>query len=151
RIAYKMASQSTLLEETSRLWGEILAAVQSRIGSQQTFDTWFKPIQPIRLGPHAVELEVPNSFFVDWIHQHHLPTLHWGVSEVLGHDLEIRFATREASDSGPPPIPRSSENGHVPVRRGSGRQHQGPLHPRYTFPNFVVGSSNQFTHAACRA
>src|SRR5438477_11678028 len=46
----KMASQSTQLEETSRLWGEILGAVQGRLGSQQTFETWFKPIQPIRLG-----------------------------------------------------------------------------------------------------
>src|SRR5262245_52445450 len=145
-----MASQSTQLEETSRLWGEILAAVNGRLGSQQTFDTWFKPIQPIRLGPHAVELEVPNAFFVDWIHQHHLPTLQWGITEILGQDLEIRFATRDASEAAPSTAPRTSENG-FPVRKGPGRQPQRQLHPRYTFPNFVVGSSNQFTHAACRA
>src|SRR5262245_7156148 len=146
-----MASQSTQLEETSRLWGEILAAVQGRLGSQQTFDTWFKPIQPIRLGPLTVELEVPNAFFVDWIHQHHLPTLQWGVSEILGQDLEIRFATREASDPVPSPLARPSETGLIPARKGQGRQHQWQLHPCYTFLNFVVGSSNQFTHAACRA
>src|SRR5262245_51392932 len=94
-----MASQSTQLEEeTSRLWGEILTAVQGRLGSQQTFETWFKPIQPIRLGPH-VELEVPNSFFVDWIHQHHLSALRAVVAEVLGEDREIRLSTRGANVS----------------------------------------------------
>ena len=25
------------------------------------------------------------------------------------------------------------------------------LNPRYTFDSFIVGSSNQFAHAACRA
>src|SRR4029078_7002468 len=28
---------------------------------------------------------------------------------------------------------------------------QGGLNPRYTFDTFIVGSSNQFAHAACRA
>jgi chromosomal replication initiator protein len=44
-------------------------------------------------------------------------------------------------------------------RRGRGLQHdvvappsgQGGLNPRYTFDTFIVGSSNQFAHAACRA
>jgi hypothetical protein len=27
----------------------------------------------------------------------------------------------------------------------------GRLNPRYTFDTFIVGSSNQFAHAACRA
>ena len=148
-----MASESTQLEEeTSRLWGEVLTAVQGRLGSQQTFETWFKPIKLIRMGPHTVELEVPNTFFVDWIHQHHLPTLRGVVAEVLGEEREIRFSTREAPDLSPPSIPRPVAEAKTPLlRKGPSRHGESQLHPRYTFPNFVVGSSNQFTHAACRA
>ncbi len=148
-----MASQSTQLEEeTSRLWGEILIAVQGRLGSQQTFETWFKPIQPIRLGPHAVELEVPNSFFVDWIHQHHLPALRAVVAEVLGADREIRLSTRGANVSTQATARRPTVELEPPQSRKSvSPQGDSLLHPRYTFTNFVVGSSNQFTHAACRA
>jgi chromosomal replication initiator protein len=147
-----MASQSTQLEDTSRLWGEILTAVQGRLGSQQTFETWFKPIQPLRLGPHSVELEVPNSFFVDWIHQHHLPALRAVVAEVLGEEREIRLSTREIAPSASTHSRRPPVEIKPPLGR-NGADHQGDnlLHPRYTFPNFVVGSSNQFTHAACRA
>jgi len=147
-----MASQSTQLEDTSRLWGEILSAVQGRLGSQQTFDTWFKPIQPIRLGPHAVELQVPNTFFVDWLHQHHLPALRQIVAEVLGEDLEIRLSTPESCTQATAPVRRSVVELKGPTpRQGSSTHGDSLLHPRYTFPNFVVGSSNQFTHAACRA
>ena len=147
-----MVSQSTQLEETSRLWGEILGAVQGRLGSQQTFETWFKPIQPIRLGPHAVELEVPNSFFVDWIHQHHLSALREVVAEVLGEDREIRLSTRSHRDH----AATANRGAVLELKPEVERRPPTPprdilLHPRYTFSNFVVGSSNQFTHAACRA
>ena len=147
-----MASQSTQLEDTGRLWGQILVEVQGRLGSQQTFDTWFKPIQPLRLEPHAVELEVPNTFFVDWIHQHHLATLKDVLAEVLGERPEIRFTTREASPGvavkSPPMAPVRPR---FTARRPLAHEPENLLHPKYTFANFVVGSSNQFTHAACRA
>ena len=151
-----MASQSTQLEETSQLWGQVLNEVQNRIGSQQTFETWFRPIQPVRISPQSVELEVPNSFFVDWIHEHHLPTLRAVLNGILGRDPEIRFATREAPASS---VSTPAHNGETPGSVSLGtRLHRverarpaTQLNPRHTFANFVVGSSNQFTHAACRA
>ena len=148
-----MASQSTQLEETSQLWGQVLAAIQDRLGSRQTFDTWFKPIQPLTLGPQTVELEVPNAFFVDWIHEHHLNTLREILGSILGQAPEIHFTTREASP--PPGVPARAEDPRpsAPPRRSRAERTRAELHlnPRNTFANFVVGSSNQFTHAACRA
>jgi chromosomal replication initiator protein len=151
-------------EETTRLWGQVLSSVKDRIDSQQTFDTWFKPIQPLELTPQRVELQVPNPFFVDWIHQHHLGALRTSLSEVLGMAPDIRLSAHEAT--APPrthdrPLtgepargvavadpPRSRSHAEpLPRDRGSDSQ----LNPRHTFATFVVGSSNQFTHAACRA
>ena len=148
-----MASQSTQLEETSRLWGQVLDAVKNRLGSEQTFDTWFKPIHPVHLDPQTVELEVPNAFFVDWIHEHHLSTLREMLAGVLGEHPEIRFSTRAPSTESPPPTLRDSDataHSHRRPRPERARL-EAELNPRYTFANFVVGSSNQFTHAACRA
>jgi chromosomal replication initiator protein len=150
---YKMASQSTQLEETSRLWGQILLAVRGRIGSQQSFDTWFKPIQAIRLEPQTVELEVPNTFFVDWIHEHHLPTLREILTEFLGEQPEIRFTTQDSPRTlaVPPRVAAAPVNRPALPHRAPAPETDGLLNPRYTFANFVVGGSNQFTHAACRA
>ena len=152
-----MASQSTQLEDTGRLWEEVLAVVQGRIGSQQAFETWFKPIHPIRLSSREVELQVPNSFFVDWIHQHHLPGLREALSAVLGDAPEVRFITgASTSPRTSDPAEHQAQEHHRPTasrrqREGRSRALDATLNPRHTFGHFVVGGSNQFTHAACRA
>src|SRR5262245_34459157 len=146
-----MASQSTQLEETSQLWGQVLSEIQNRLESRQTFDTWFKPIQPITLGPQVVELEVPNAFFVDWIHQHHLSTLRDILAGILGSSPEIRFTSRESTATAPARSEPASEGNGARRPRVERPQAELDLNPRLTFGHFVVGSSNQFTHAACRA
>ena len=95
-----MSAQPTLPEVTTDLWGQVLIAVQTRLETRQAFDTWLKPIVPLTLSPHVVELEVPNPFFIDWIHQYHLPSLRLSLREVFGTDPEIRFIAREPSSTG---------------------------------------------------
>src|SRR5205814_1087781 len=87
----EMAVQAIISEETERLWTLILTSVQERIGSPLTFETWFHPMVPRSLGPELVDLEVPNAFFVDWIHEHHLPLLRECLTSTLGRTPEIRL------------------------------------------------------------
>src|SRR5690349_22966047 len=82
-------------EELTQLWEQVLEAVRSRLGTQQAYDTWFRPIVPRHLSPEIVDLEVPNAFFVDWILEHHLGALRLSLEEVLGHSPEVRFVARE--------------------------------------------------------
>jgi chromosomal replication initiator protein len=145
-----MAVQSMQPEETSRIWAEVLHSVRGRIGSPQAFETWFKPITPRTLTPQLVELEVPNAFFVDWIHEHHLPALRQSLTEVFGATPEIRFVALEPAA----PVP-AVERRPAPVVAADPRAARQwldfQLSPRHTFESFVVGSSNRFTHAACMA
>src|SRR5437762_14090642 len=97
----EMAVRTSQSEETDLLWGRILEAVRTRIGSHQAFDTWFKPIVPRLLTPEVVELEVPNAFFIDWLHEHHLPVLHSSLRAALGVTPQVRFALREQPAAGP--------------------------------------------------
>ena len=139
------------LDETERLWTQVLAAVYARIGSTQTFETWFRPIVARSLSTQAVDLEVPNAFFVDWIHEHHLPLLRDCVQSALGGNPEIRLTSREVeSDEVAParPAPRPAAAPRAEPRRG---WLDSQLNPRLTFEGFVVGGSNRFTHAACLA
>src|SRR5438552_10972432 len=82
-------------EVVTQLWEQVLEAVRGKLGSQQAFDTWFRPIVPRHLSPQNADLEVPNAFFVDWIHEHHLKTLKQCCAEVLGGVPDIRFSARE--------------------------------------------------------
>ena len=146
-------------EQTSRLWEQVLENVRDRLGNPQAFDTWIKPIEPLEISTQLVDLEVPNAFFVDWIHQHHLTMLRQTLVEVLGHEPEVRLSARERSMPidlprdrprpavSPGPTPTASAAPASPSTSAVESQ----LHPRLTFETFVVGSSNRFTHAACLA
>jgi chromosomal replication initiator protein len=150
-----MALQSAQPEVATPLWEQVLLSVKSRLGSHQAFDTWFKPIVPLTLSPHLVEREVPNPFFVDWIHEHYLPALRQSLAAALGREPEIRFAPREAAPPAPPtPLPVEAP-ADGPSAETAARASRGWLEsqllPRLTFETFVVGGSNRFTYAACRA
>ncbi|HYM81107.1 MAG TPA: chromosomal replication initiator protein DnaA [Candidatus Limnocylindria bacterium] len=155
-----MALQPPQLEATHRIWEQVLSSVQSRLESAQTFETWFRPILPLSLCTELVELEVPNLFFIDWLHEHHLPALKRALAEVLGSEPEIRFMPRNSHanhvvaslpvndlDAAPP----ASTPASTPPRRADRTWLEGHLHPRLTFESFVVGGSNRLTQAACQA
>jgi chromosomal replication initiator protein len=147
-----MAVQLLQTEDTARLWSQVLSSVKSRLESQQAFETWFTPILARQINPRLVELEVPNAFFIDWIHEHHLTTLRESLVEVLGEVPEIRFASNEST---PVELP-AAERSHRPVPITT---HPVPprtpfetqLNPRLTFESFIVGSATRFTHAASLA
>ena len=146
-----MAVQSVQSEEATHLWAQVLQAVRGRLGSPQAFDTWFKPILPRAVSPRIVELEVPNAFFVDWIHEHHLPALRQSLFEVLGVAPEIRFTALEPSAATVQPEPRPIVPAAAAAPRPARPWLDSQLSPRLTFESFIVGSGNRFTHAACMA
>jgi len=147
-----MAVLNQQSDVNGRAWEKVLEAIREKIGSQQAFETWFKPIVPIEISPSSVELEVPNAFFVDWIHEHHLPLLRRSLEGVLGQSPDIHFAPRE-TDPGdalalePRTATRVAPSPETPRAQRAWLESQ--LNPRLTFDTFVVGSSNRFTHAAC--
>jgi len=160
-----MAVQHALPDESSRLWSRALQSVRERLGSHQAFDTWFKPIVPKELTAGAAVLEVPNAFFVDWIHEHYLPLLRDALVDALGATPEIKFSTcegdgavAETSPSLPPAVsaaaqvpPEVRPVGPAPGRPAPRGWLDSQLNPRLTFETFVVGGSSRFTHAACLA
>jgi chromosomal replication initiator protein len=145
-----MAVQHVQPEPITQLWEQVLHSVRGRLESPQAFETWFKPIVPRELSPQRVHLEVPNAFFVDWIHEHHLPALRRSLAEVLGVDPEVRLTPRE-SDHAVPSFESARRDEPRPAAQAPRPVQGALLHPRLTFETFVVGSSNRFTHAACRA
>ena len=142
-----MAGQIEHASDTTVLWAQVLELVNARLESQQAFETWFKPIIPRELSPRSVELEVPNAFFVDWIHEHHLPVLRECLTAVLGESPSIRWAAQEPI-APPPQSPSEARVGPISSARS---WLESQLNPRNTFETFVVGASNRFTHAGCRA
>lgn len=113
--------------------------------------TWLEPVLCEALTEQTITLSVPNTFFIVWIKDNYLPTLEECLKEVTGTTLEIAFQSREESVCPPTDDAQesclqqaSSESSSITEEFALKRN----LNPRYTFASFVVGSCNQFAHAA---
>src|SRR4051812_1277007 len=132
------------------LWDEILARIETKV-NRHSFYTWFRPTTFVSDDRTSVTVRVPSALFKDWLTKHYAGVISEATVEVRRPNLLVHFVSETATDG--PVIPLSAEEA-VALETGPPPVTQpGPagLNPRYTFDTFIVGSSNQFAHAACRA
>ena len=120
------------------LWDEILAKVESKV-NRHSFATWFRPTSYLSLDGSRLLVGVPNAQFREWLTKNYQGVLTEALQELGRANVHVIF--EEAADSAPP----AEGTTPAPERDSSS------LNPKYTFDSFVVGSSNQFAHAAARA
>lgn len=120
-------------------WAKVLNKVEENV-STQSYNTWFKPTQFVRRDGSALYIRVPNSFFRDWLNEHIDVVLNAAKSAGVG-EINVVYMTEESSAK--PELPSQGSLDFESV--------DNTLNPKYTFDTFVVGSSNQFAHAAALA
>ena len=131
------------------IWDQILTRIETKV-NRHSFYTWFKPTSFVADGGTAITVRVPNVLFKDWLTKHYSVVLSEALAEVRRPDAAVLFVPEGTPlptlVEDPPPPPREPDAaGDMPASA------QGGLNPRYTFDTFIVGPSNQFAHAACRA
>jgi len=133
------------------LWERAVGRMREHLG-QVGFETWIEPLAFGGMQGNTALVEAPNSFFKDWVSEKYLPLLRESLCEAAGQPLEVRLTISPESAVRVTPRPSTSRNGHSAhgADEGSLGRHPG-LNPRYTFAEFVVGSGNQFAHAAALA
>jgi chromosomal replication initiator protein len=135
----------------SNIWDEILSRVQAKV-NRHSFYTWFKPTSFVAFDGRSVTVRVPNALFKDWITKHYSGVIAEALAEVSRPDALIKFVVTGSAEAEAPPPPVPAPDAAIdeilpPITRTPA----AGLNPRYTFDTFIVGSSNQFAHAACRA
>jgi chromosomal replication initiator protein len=125
---------------SENLWDAVLSRVEAKI-NRHSFATWFRPTLFISRDTETLRIGVPNAQFREWLSKNYLAVLQEALREVGTPDLTIVFEEigdeHSLAASPAPSAAPERENSH--------------LNPKYTFESFVVGSSNQFAHAAARA
>ena len=134
--------------ETS-VWDQILARIETKV-NRHSFYTWFKPTAFVADGGQSITVRVPNTLFKDWLTKHYSVVLSEALAEVRRPDTSLVFVSDPAAIgqvASAPPVPPADAVDETVQDPAS----PAGLNPRYTFDTFIVGSSNQFAHAACRA
>ena len=135
--------------ETS-IWDQILARIETKVNGH-SFSTWFRPTSFVADGGSAITIRVPNPLFKDWLTKHYSVVLAEAMAEVRRADTSLLFVAEPAPATPIPLEPPTAPPAHGEEALTVDADHQVGLNPRYTFDTFIVGPSNQFAHAACRA
>ena len=134
------------------LWDQILARVETKV-NRHSYYTWFRPTTFLLEDRTSLTVRVPNPLFKDWLTKHYAGVITEALSEVKRPNLIVNFVPDSAADTtsgiqlGADEAAALDASAAAPVAAPG----SAGLNPRYTFDTFIVGSSNQFAHAACRA
>ena len=155
----------------TNVWGRILHSLKGRL-NQQTFETWFSPIQfeSLDSSQHVLNLRAPNQVVKDWVVNHYASVLADSLNDLHLSDYSVDWVIGKGTEWQTDQVPRSepanvieaasvSTGGGVAAAMAVARetdlcsiQHPEPsLSAKYTYDSFVVGSCNQFAHAASLA
>lgn len=122
-------------------WTEILELVREEHElSEVSFKTWLKPLVVHKVENHVVTILVPSKEMgLAYVSKKYTLPLKVAIAEVTGEDCEIEFILPEDI--------KRTEKSETAITAFSA----AGLNPKYTFNTFVVGSNNQFAHAASLA
>jgi len=151
----------------TNVWGRILHSLKGRL-NQQTLDTWFSPIQfeSLDSSQHVLHLRAPNQVVKDWVVSNYGKILAESLNELRLSGYSVGWVVGKGSDWEQITLPQSSSKKFIidnletvastdeviTVREpAEPAQSEPTLSSKYTYESFVVGSCNQFAHAASLA
>jgi|TARA_B110000438_G_scaffold302790_2_gene361696 chromosomal replication initiator protein len=124
-------------------WDKCLSLIKTKIGIQ-SFETWFKPIEPIKYFNDTLTLRVPNKFFYEWIEEHYIKLLDKIILEVLGEKGRIEYLISNKS------ILKNIEKktNKILINKFFKDQNFNNLNNNYSFKNFIQGKCNSVARTA---
>jgi len=128
-------------QDWEKHWQSIVNRLKKDIPASK-FDAWISPIHP-GYSDNILTLKVPSRIFLDGLKADCGEKIKVLAGQFFSPDIKVQFDV-DASLSLPQETEPEKENnktGNI----------DGYIDSRFTFENFVVGSSNEFCYAACQA
>jgi chromosomal replication initiator protein len=129
------------------LWGEAVRSIEERVKPANR-DQWLRPIECLAISDGRIRLRAPNRYHKEWFEDNFLPSILENLRSLAKTSFSVEFEFPEESQMVATPQDATGR----PAGEVTGWRSPSPsgLDSRYTFDKFVVGSRNQFGHAAAR-
>ncbi len=79
-----------MAKEIKNIWNNCLKVIKDNI-DDHSFSTWFAPIKPLKLDSNVLTIQVPSSFFYEWIEEHYIDLLKKTIRKELGQDGKLEY------------------------------------------------------------
>ena len=141
-------------ETCNGLWREIASGIRLHL-SADAFQRWFASIELVQADEIALTFQVPNSIYQFWIESNYLDVMRSAAMSVLGSSPEIKFRCADIGTITQAVETHSDRMSKARASKSHDEDSEGVINHGMNslnrFEEFVVGSSNQFAHAAALA
>ncbi len=160
-----------MVKNVEKTWNECLKIISDNV-PKVNFRTWFEPIKPLKLEDNVLTIQVPSTFFYEFLEEQYIDLLKKSLTKVIGPGVKLEYnvVMGENGFSKQPytvKIPTSNKSGlhnkpvQIPVDKekesiknpfiipGLKKMHVDPqLNPDNSFENFVEGECNRLARSA---
>jgi chromosomal replication initiator protein len=156
------------MEAYRQIWANCLQVIKDNV-DKGAYDTWFAPIVPSRLIDNVLTIEVPTSFFYEFLEEHYIDLLRKTLRKELGNTAKLEYSVKVVNGapaltypaqhkpdlknrSIPFPYPSTQDEPKIVnpfAIPGLKKLEIDPqLNPNYNFNNFVEGECNSLARSA---
>ncbi|MCE1187767.1 MAG: chromosomal replication initiator protein DnaA [Ignavibacteria bacterium] len=152
------AAMALNITTPTEAWSECLKLIKEHV-TPYTFNTWFSPLKAVSLESEKLTIELPNSYFYEWIDHRYNNLLNKSIKKVLGEEAILAYKyedpqsieRREAEERAELQVELKKPMTTLIVPVPEVQKHESNLKPSFTFDNFIKGSCNQLANAAAFA
>ena len=159
-------------QEHDIVWSNCLKIIKDHVG-EQSFNTWFAPIKPLRLTHKTLTIQVPTHFFYEWLEEHYVYLLRKAIDTEIGLDGQLEYSvtvdtSQRKNQTVRPPAPAPEPNrrrdrwNNNPSGDKNAPDYEGPfsfpsidylkqetyLNNKYSFDTYIEGDCNRLARSA---
>ncbi|WP_114748895.1 chromosomal replication initiator protein DnaA [Pleomorphovibrio marinus] len=157
--------------EATAVWKECLRVIGQHV-NEQSFSTWFTPVNPVRLDGSTLTIQVPSQFFYEWLEDNYVDVLKLAIKTVMGSNGKLEYAVvvDKGNSQNQPYVVSFPQGNNTTARKKVKEQqkvgsnnHNSPfdftsldehttlqsnLNPNYSFNSFIEGDCNRLARSA---
>ena len=130
----------------SDLWQKVTDNIKLSV-TAEIYNLWISPVKPLTFENNIFTLEVPNTYFSQWIVNNQQKNIEQTLSDSCGQRIALALKPQQSTSE----IIKKTEDApnHTDIPAQTMQKDQ--VNPKYVFSSFVVGTSNRFAHGCSEA
>lgn len=146
------------------VWSDCLRVIKESV-AEQSFNTWFEPIIPLKCENDILTIQVPSQFFYEWLEEHYVQILKKAITSVMGPKARLEYSVIvDKGNSSSAPLSVKLPNSGVKKNNSSSGNdeytspfrlktvdnlyQESQLNPNYTFETYIEGDCNRLARSA---